>query len=326
MRSSGKFSVSEPRDFNDPNDFAQILIVALPLLFIAWEPRRTVRNCLLVLVPAAALIWAIFLTHSRGALVGLAVVALFAVRGKLGTTGAAIVTGLLVLGLLAVDFTGGRQISAGEGADRLEAWATGLELFKRAPLFGIGFGGFTDFNEITAHNSFVLCLAELGFAGSIVWVAMLVSTMLGLNRIIAGNENAESASDKALEAGEFEEAEVHQMTLRAAVGADVTDNVAVIPAIETEILEQTGLDSESLGFANWAVNVRLALIGFITTGWFLSRSYAPTLYLVIGLATALIALGPEEADPTQKWQWTQVSFVVEIAAIVLIYILVRFRH
>ena len=78
--------------------------------------------------------------------------------------------------MLALDFTGGRGISASNGADRLEAWANGLEMFKSAPLFGIGFNGFTDLYEITAHNSFVLCLAELGLLGSTLWLAMLVTT------------------------------------------------------------------------------------------------------------------------------------------------------
>jgi hypothetical protein len=86
--------------------------------------------------------------------------------------------------MLALDFTGGRGISAADGADRLEAWANGLEMFKSAPLFGIGFNAFTDLYEITAHNSFVLCLAELGLLGSTLWLALLVTTTTGLNRIL----------------------------------------------------------------------------------------------------------------------------------------------
>src|ERR1700686_5663186 len=90
--------------------------------------------------------------------------------------------------MLALDFTGGRGISPADGADRLEAWANGLEMFKSAPLFGIGFNGFTDFLDITAHNSFVLCLAELGLLGSTLWMALLVTTTTDLNRIIGGRK------------------------------------------------------------------------------------------------------------------------------------------
>jgi hypothetical protein len=119
---------------------------------------------------------------------GFAVLGLVAARKRLGTTASLLLASVLAIGLLALDFTGGRGISASEGADRLEAWATGLELFKHAPIFGIGFGRFTDFNEITAHNSLILPLAELGLVGATIWVALLVTTTLGLNSLIAQRE------------------------------------------------------------------------------------------------------------------------------------------
>ena len=146
---------------SDPNDLAQILLIALPLVFIAWRRGRVVANFFLVLVPAALMLWTTYLTHSRGGLVALAAVALMAARKKLGTAPSVALAAVFIFGMLALDFTGGRGISAADGADRLEAWANGLEMFKSAPLLGIGFNGFTDLYEITAHNSFVLCLAEL---------------------------------------------------------------------------------------------------------------------------------------------------------------------
>jgi len=177
---------------NDPNDFAQILLVALPLLFIAWRPRRWVHNSLLICVPACLLFWAIYLTHSRGALIGLAILTLMAARERLGATSSAVLTGALAFGMMVLDFTGGRGISASEGAERLDAWASGLELFKGAPIFGVGFGNFADLNGITAHNSFVLCLAELGLFGSIIWVALLVTTMMSLNNIVNLHKKGET--------------------------------------------------------------------------------------------------------------------------------------
>src|SRR5580658_5113547 len=38
---------------NDPNDFAQMLLIALPLIFVAWRQGRVLANSLFVLVPAA---------------------------------------------------------------------------------------------------------------------------------------------------------------------------------------------------------------------------------------------------------------------------------
>jgi O-antigen ligase len=169
---------------SDPNDLAQILLIALPLAFIAWRRGRAVANFFVVLVPAALLLWTTYLTHSRGGLIALAAVALMAARKKLGTTASMVLAAVFIFGMLALDFTGGRGISAADGTDRLEAWANGLEMFKSAPLFGVGFNGFTDFLDITAHNSFVLCLAELGILGSTLWMALLVTTTTNLNRII----------------------------------------------------------------------------------------------------------------------------------------------
>jgi len=170
---------------SDPNDLAQILLIVLPLAFIAWRRGRMVTNFFVVLLPAALLLWTTYLTHSRGGLVALAAVALMAARKRLGTTTSAALAALFILGMISLDFTGGRGMSAADGADRLEAWANGLEMFKSAPLFGIGFNGFTDLYEITAHNSFVLCLAELGLLGSTLWMALATARSSVANTLAA---------------------------------------------------------------------------------------------------------------------------------------------
>ena len=67
----------------DPNDFAQILLIALPLAFIAWRRGRVDYQCTtVVLLPAALLLWTIYLTHSRGGLIAMAAVAVARWPGK----------------------------------------------------------------------------------------------------------------------------------------------------------------------------------------------------------------------------------------------------
>src|ERR1035437_4572766 len=56
---------------NDPNDFAQLLVCVIPLVFIFWRPKKMLRNFALVMLPVCALLFGVFLTHSRGALVAL---------------------------------------------------------------------------------------------------------------------------------------------------------------------------------------------------------------------------------------------------------------
>src|ERR1700694_1943741 len=261
---------------SDPNDLAQILLMALPLAFIAWRRGRVVTNFFVVLVPAGLLLWTTYLTHSRGGLIALAAVALMAARKKLGTIASMVLAPVFIFGMLALDFTGGRGISAADGTDRLEAWANGLEMFKSAPLFGIGFNAFTDFNEITAHNSFVLCLAELGILGSTLWMALLVTTATNLNRIIGMQKkrparrfygllrlfeqryiNSAGALDRDPVLSESAVAlkNTHAcQVLRAMATANTTESETTIEPAHSAIVPQ-----------QWVITMRLALVSFMMT-------------------------------------------------------------
>jgi putative inorganic carbon (hco3(-)) transporter len=354
---------------NDPNDLAQMLLIALPLIFIAWRQRRFIANSFFILLPAAVLLWATYLTHSRGALIGLAAMCLMAARKKLGTIPSLAVALVLAVGMLAVDFTGGRGISASEGADRMTLWATGLELFKRAPIFGVGFGNFTNFADHTAHNSFILPLAELGLLGSTLWIALLVSTTMDLNRMIALGEesavtdrkgNAETISDSACDAdqtafrdqtidaggdeppGEHDLVEVARKEEQSfSASAESERHYAVEEPLPTsagwfpteEIASAHNVDGieaksaqERVVPGNWLGVIRLALISFMTTSWFLSRTYDTPTYLVLGLATAAIALDRPATETGGHGRWIPVTFVVEVLAVIFVYFVVRFRH
>jgi O-antigen ligase len=321
---------------SDPNDLAQILLIALPLAVLAWRRGRQVVNFFVVLVPVALLLWTTYLTHSRGGLIALAAIALMAARKKLGTTASTALAAVFVLGMIALDFTGGRGISAADGTDRLEAWASGLEMFKSAPIFGVGCNLFTEVHDITAHNSFVLCLAELGLLGSALWMALLVTTTMGLNRIIVQKKRQpsrffgllhlfemssitgtarlalNSAPSGGLLALKYEYA---SSALPAAVSANA-------PEFEThmEAVPSPGVPQQ------WIVAMRLALVSFMTTAWFLSRSYTITMYLVLGLATATIALQHGDRKSPPRGHWILSTITAEVLLIILIYGLVRFRH
>lgn len=322
---------------SDPNDLAQILLIALPLAFVAWRRGRMVSNFILVLVPASLLLWTTYLTHSRGGLIALAAVALMAVRKKLGTPASAFLAAILVLGMLALDFTGGRGISAADGADRLEAWANGLEMFKSAPFFGIGFNGFTDLYEITAHNSFVLSLAELGLLGSTLWVAMLVTTTASLNRLIGVQKKRPSSRFFGLlhlfEVNYFNSAGAFARNPAFSEGL-MTLNYAptceMLPAMVSADTTAPGIkiepDHSPSVPPHWIVAMRLALVSFMTTAWFLSRSYTTTMYLVLGLATATIALQRGASNSHDRRHWIFSSVAIEVMLIVVIYGLVRLRH
>jgi O-antigen ligase len=322
---------------SDPNDLAQILLIVLPLAFIAWRRGRVVTNFFVVLVPAVLLLWTTYLTHSRGGLIALAAVALMAGRKRLGTTASTALAAVFILGMLALDFTGGRGISAVDGADRLEAWANGLEMFKSAPLFGIGFNGFTDLYEITAHNSFVLCLAELGLLGSTLWMALLVTTTGGLNRVIGPQKKRQPGRFLGL----LRLFEMSSINSTAALAMHTARSAGIVtfkyeyassalPAVVSsntlEFETHDGPVPSSRVPQQWIVAMRLALVSFMTTAWFLSRSYTTTMYLVLGLATATIALQQGDRKPPDRGHWIFSTLTAEVLIIILIYGLVRLRH
>jgi O-antigen ligase len=69
---------------------------------------------------------------------------------------------------------GGRSGSDADSSsfERLEAWNAGMQMFRSSPLWGVGKSQFVDHFYITAHNTFVLEAAELGFVGLVLWTSV----------------------------------------------------------------------------------------------------------------------------------------------------------
>jgi len=263
-------------EINDPNDLALALVATLPFLGLAWQRRRTIRNIFLVGLPAAFLVYGIYLTRSRGGMLGMLAVFLAGFVSRVSRTKAVIATGLMAVMLMGANFTGGREISASEesAANRIEAWSEGLGMFRSNPILGVGYLNFTDHNDLTAHNSFVLCFAELGFVGYFFWLALLVIAILQLEQV---RECADDEGD----------------------GNDLRRHARVLVA---------------------------SFAGMLVAAFFLSRSYNPVLYLLVGLAYALYKIarrsGHSLALPSLYGIGPKVA-ALELASIVAIYILVR---
>ncbi len=170
---------------NDPNDLGQFLVIDIALLGCCWKQRRFARNALTVILPAGILLTGVFLTRSRGALLALMVLVLLLLKKRMGKLAYAFGGGVGATGIVAMTALTGRGLSTTEGsaAGRLDAWYAGFQMAKSSPLFGVGYGHFTDHNPLTAHNSYVLCLAELGFPGFFIWLAIIVSSLMELNAL-----------------------------------------------------------------------------------------------------------------------------------------------
>ena len=149
--------------FNDPNDLGLALTLAIPFLLDMLLRRRFV----VPLVSLPLIFVAIYYTNSRGTvLAGLVAVSSYFIiryRSLYGVAAGALLTGMLLF----VGPSRMASVSASEESayGRIEAWYQAYQMFKSNPFFGVGMGRFTEFNDLTAHNSFVLVMAELGFVG-----------------------------------------------------------------------------------------------------------------------------------------------------------------
>jgi putative inorganic carbon (HCO3(-)) transporter len=171
---------------SDPNDFGQALVVSLPLLFGLYQKGRNLRNLVMVGLPMANVLYTINLTHSRGALLGVGSLLFFGVRDRLGTVRTTLMMAIGGAGAMVFNMTGGRAYTANEesAGGRIDAWSEGLRMLFSHPLTGVGVGSFTDYHPYTAHNSFVLCFAELGLLGYFIWLGLIVVTYKGMTRAI----------------------------------------------------------------------------------------------------------------------------------------------
>lgn len=171
----------------DPNDFGQAIVMALPFLIGGYVASKKTRSLLIVGIGFVISMYTIYLTHSRGALLGIGALLFFGIKRRLGTVKTAILLGLMAAASTAASgLAGGREFSTDEesAGGRIDAWSEGLKMLLSHPIFGIGYGNFLDYHSYTAHNTFVLCFSELGLTGYFIFIGMLVLTFKNLNRAI----------------------------------------------------------------------------------------------------------------------------------------------
>jgi putative inorganic carbon (hco3(-)) transporter len=167
----------------DPNTYGQFVLLVLPLLFVAKRDSGLGMAWFGALGTSILFLFAVYLTGSRGAMLGVAVLTgLYLIR-RLKATGAILATLLGGLVLLAANAYNTRHISVSGGMDRLSIWSTGMSYVKQSPIWGIGPRGFGNEFGMTAHNSYLLVAAELGIIGLFLWMSMSVVTLIQLGRI-----------------------------------------------------------------------------------------------------------------------------------------------
>lgn len=280
---------------NDPNDFGQLIVCTIPLMFIFWRPRKIFRNTAAVILPVCLLFAGLYMTHSRGALLALVAMATVASRRRIGNVPALIVAGCLFAGAMALQFTGGRAITATSGTDRTNLWGAGMEMLKTHPLFGVGYNDFTEFADNTAHNSIVVCAAELGLFGLYFWSLFLLPTL---------RDTLAIASPEKVSEGD-------------PIAAEETMFPQVAATVET--LEQAEVNR--LGRL-----LLLSLTGFLVAAMFLSRAFVLTFFLLGGITEAVYAIALSRGMIVPRMKLARVlsfSGVLAISMVLVLYVVIR---
>ncbi|HEX3695835.1 MAG TPA: O-antigen ligase family protein [Polyangia bacterium] len=159
----------------DPNEMAWVLSLGVPMAFTFFERKRSLTRFLLALGTTVAVMICVVMTRSRSGQMSLLVVlgAYFIRRFRWK---GALVGAVLALPLLAY---GGRSGAEAESSstERLECWQAGIEMWKEMPFTGVGYGNFGEHHSLTAHNSFILTLAETGPLGLFLFTALLYAAI-----------------------------------------------------------------------------------------------------------------------------------------------------
>jgi O-antigen ligase len=282
-------------EINDPNDFGQLLVCLIPLMFIFWRTKNSFRNLVLVIFPVGLLLWGVFLTHSRGALVALMAVAVVAARRRSGSLPALLIGGGLFVAAMALNFTGGRAISASSGEDRTALWGESLQLLKSHPLFGVGFGQLTDYLGHTSHNSVAVCAAELGMFGLFFWCLFLFPTVRDILVIASPTKVSE--------------------------GRQIEPERGLFPAAARKIETLDKAEVNHLGRL-----LLLSFTGFLVAGWFLSRSFVLTFFLLGGMAEVVFEIALRQGMVAPRMRLGRAlpyAGLVAVGLILLMYIMLR---
>ncbi len=169
--------------FQDPNDLALALVIAVPFIVHGILKGRPLLFKLLCLFFLLLIINAIYLTNSRGGMITLGIIFLIFFANRFGLKKG------IIVGFLAVSFmfffapSRTQSIDMEESGTRTVRWSEGLQVFKSAPLFGVGMNMYEEYQSQTAHNTFLLALAETGMFGTFMIIGLFYTTYKRLRAI-----------------------------------------------------------------------------------------------------------------------------------------------
>ena len=277
--------------FNDPNDLGMLFVTCVPMaVYLAYSGHAGLLRKVFWLAAAGVLVYGIYLTDSRGTLLALLAALggyIWLRRGIVPATvlGAVALAGMMMLPSRMQELDASEASAAG----RVDAWYEGIHMFTANPVFGIGPENFADNNaNLTAHNSFVLVLAETGILGFTIWLAFVGYCFRMMYVVVR---------QRARVPGALPEAQPD-------------------PAVERQWHDDRAVTMALL----------LSLVAFFVAAFFLSRSYVIVLYLlaalVVGHYQELRRRWPSLPVfrlARDLWLWPAIA----VAAVISLYVIVK---
>jgi hypothetical protein len=175
----------------DPNELAWALSMGIPFIFAFYEERPSRARLLLTLAGIGVTVACVIMTESRsGQLSLLANLGVYFIRRYRARGVAAALLAAVPLLLL-----GGRSDANAQSStdERLNCWSEAMGMWRENPIMGVGSGQFLEHHFQTAHNSFLLALAEVGPIGLLLWTSAIyfaIKVTVRVQTDLRGNEEA----------------------------------------------------------------------------------------------------------------------------------------
>jgi len=265
--------------FSDPNDLGMFLVMCIPFTIYFYKSGNLLLK-LIMLAVLSIILYGVFLTGSRGTMLGVG--SLAGVYFLVTYAGPRLFIAAMVVAPVAATVAASLQSNIDASANgRLEAWYHGIQMMLSNPVFGIGKGRFREEHGLVAHNSYVHIVGELGIPGYSLWGGALIFTVLTGYAII-------KFRNKQVLAGVPEK-----------IAKESSHGSATIKTRKQHKLQPKEEDKTLELAKEYAINQTMffSMVGFMVTAFFLSRSYTLLLFIFVGMALAshirLVKLEPK---------------------------------
>lgn len=168
-----------------------VMATAFSLGFLS-KPYSTLWRVLNLLF-TITLVYGIYLTNSRGGYLGLIAVVGFFIwnkfmrRKRLAIKIAACLIGAALVALalkMAPSRMSELSVEEESAHERAWLWESGLNMVRDNPAFGVGKGQFRVAQYTAAHNNFVQDMAEMGYPGLFLYIALMYLSFKGLYAVM----------------------------------------------------------------------------------------------------------------------------------------------